>query len=1632
MFVYGRPASEVGILAFNASTNSISAGESVTLSWQVEEVLDVAIYPQSGSVMSQTDTSGLGSLILAPAESTTYLMIATNATTVYTNYIAITVDDVPNLPRINEFVAANRLSLLDGKQNASDWIELYNPGEQPFDLTGYGLSDNPAAPLKWIFPEVSITPHGYLIIFASGDNDPFDDQGNLHASWKLSADGESVVLTAPDGVTTIDSVIAFPSQGEDLAYGRDLNDTLTFLEPTPRAPNRAPSYTGWLAPIAFSNPRGFYTNSFTLSIPLHTRGAQILYSLDGSEPATPFSGALAITETTTVRARITKAGFKSPRTQTASYIFIDDVITSSVMNQAIAQDPLYAARLKSGLMDLPTLSIAVPQLPDDYIQREASVEILWPNGIKPIQANCGMIRFGGAYQTFAKKNYRLKFNAKFGTPKLEAPLFPGMDHGFPVSSVFDELELGAGSQDMVDRGFYMSARFVEDCMLDMGSLNPHGQFTHLYINGVYWGQFNLRERVVEHFLADYLGGKPEEYFNVKGNDNVGGTDFVLGTPDPLYRDSWNRIRNLKSSYQSVKPHLDVASLIDFMLLWDYGNCENEFRSAGPAEAGSGFKFWIADSDGFLRTTTSDKTANTGPGGLFGALVAEGDPDFKILLADRIYKHFFNGGALTPQANSTRLTTRMNEIQDSLIAECARWGYRTPANWIAAEQNIQINMFPVRTAQLFTYLKNRGLYPSFNPPEFDPPGGSVPAGHQPQLSAPEGTIYYTLDGTDPRLPGGGISSSALLYSTGETSTRTLIPAGAAWRYLDNGSDQGTTWSQSAFNDSAWASGAAELGYGDGQATLVSYGPDASQKYITTYFRHTFQATDIAAISSLQLSLLRDDGAIVYLNGTEVVRDNIQAGNITFTTLAATAVGGADESTFFQYTIPVNLLQEGDNVVAVEIHQINLTTSDLSFNLKLTATLSEAPVGNSEITLTDDTLISTRVLTGGEWSALSTAQFSMMARVPADEKNITITEIHYNPDGSDDFEFIEIYNSGTNLVDLSGVTLAGAVDFTFPDGLGFQPGEFLIVVEEIEKFEERYQESSSPWYYPEITVAGEWSGALSNDGEIIALIASNHLTIASFGYQSEGDWPERANGEGSSLELRDLHSLPTTHPERNTALSMGENWRSSSLYHGSPGRFDDYIPSLVINEVLSHTDMETDWIELYNSSTDVINIAGLFLSDHRDNPLRFEIPDPTEIQPGGYVSFSSTQLGFGFSELGSDALLTAGSGSELVRFIDTVDFPAAEREEPFGRYRKSDGNTDFTELVYTSKNAANALPRVGPIIFSEIMYHPADGMSEYVELINITAVPVPLFDTENPANTWELSGAVTYSFPEGIELAPGIPLIICATNPAAFRIQYGVAPSVVVLGPWNGALNNGGESIKLRCPGDPEPDDFVPYYRADRVAFTPDAPWPVAAGTGNISLIRKSFESYGNDPDSWKASIPSGTPGVADVNRPPLWQPIPALYYPAALELLFDSSAFASDPDLPIQSLVFAESSLPDGLTINSLNGHITGAGVTSGAYEVNLIVSDNQAPPLSATNQFMLTLTDPFVMQVGALTADGFQFIFPTIPGESYEVEASDTLTPPDWQLLEYLPDIGTNWWQLTDPDASSHTQRFYRVRWLQD
>ncbi len=524
-----------------------------------------------------------------------------------------------------------------------------------------------------------------------------------------------------------------------------------------------------------------------------------------------------------------------------------------------------------------------------------------------------------------------------------------------------------------------------------------------------------------------------------------------------------------------------------------------------------------------------------------------------------------------------------------------------------------------------------------------------------------------------------------------------------------------------------------------------------------------------------------------------------------------------------------------------------------------------VYSSALTLNRSAQVNARAYSGGVWSALTKATF-----VLDDESPLRVTEIMYNPAGTDP-EFIEILNTGAETVGLAGTEFSSGIYFDFTDGdtATLAPGDYAVVVNDYDAFTNRYSNWASiniaGVYHGKFFIAG---GALDNGGEDLLLVDGLGNTILDFEYS---DWYEATDGEGFSLTLIDPTAATNT-------WSDSASWRPSKYSGGTPGEGpDDFLnpDDLLINEALTHQDDDTpgDWIELYNASTNPLDINGWFISDDEDDRTKVKLSGLSSIAPGGYLvlteyshfgTAAAGTNGFALSELGESIYLSSGEDGELTGYRVEQDFGAAERNVTFGRHVKSDGSVDFTALSAQTSGSANAYPLIGDVVISEIMYHPADSNAyEYIELCNRTSSDVQLFHSTYPANTWKLDGAVEFTFPEGLVLSPGECIVISETSEAAFRSVYSVDAGVTVLGPYDGKLNNDGEDLELTRPGDPEVlTGEVPYILVELVEYNDADPWPTAADGLGSSLERVDLALYPNDCENWAANA-SPSPGTSDV-------------------------------------------------------------------------------------------------------------------------------------------------------------------------
>ncbi len=990
------------------------------------------------------------------------------------------------------------------------------------------------------------------------------------------------------------------------------------------------------------------------------------------------------------------------------------------------------------------------------------------------------------------------------------------------------------------------------------------------------------------------------------------------------------------SYENL---LDVDNLITYMMIVlsggnldapisNFGNNErvNNYYTIRNRNGNEGFKFFAHDSEHTLLNVNENRNGpfnhpnfDNGnryfnPQWLHQQLMA--NEEYRIRFADSVQAAFFNGGPLSAETQIARLDAEAAKIDQAIIGESVRWGDSKRSNpllksdWVNAINNIRNNFFPIRTNVLLNQFRNTELrlktsndtynnvveaplFPDLDAPVFlldgaPTAGGNVASGANIIPSSSEGTVWYTTDGSDPRLVGGAVNGNAVSFE-GSLTNVNAVPAGSNWRYNDTGTDLGTAWRSPGFNDSAWSEGDAQLGYGDGdEQTVLSFGSDPNDKHPTTYFRKQFTAPT-GDIVSVKLRVVRDDGIVVYLNGTEIARDNLPGGPISYNTTASTFISAAGESAFIEFDVPVSALLPGaSNTLAVELHQFAgdqggpVTSSDISFDAELVVSIASA--ASAPVVINESLTLKARTLgSDGTWSALQVADL-VVPTTPASAENLRVTEIQYHSRDSG-VEYIEIQNitSGATAttIDLGGVKItdgpSSVFQFNAIDSLG--PQEYGLVVNDAAAFEAAY-----PNVDPSL-ILGEFAGGLSNGGERIRLETAAGETLLDFTYNDRDPWPVAADGVGPSLQLVDPAATPADQ------LNKPYRWQTSWEFTGNPGSAGRLASGVVINEVLANTDLpQVDSIELYNSTDQAIDISGWYLSDSKDELIKFQIPFGTVVDAMGFVVFDESDFNpdpqnpgvLDFALKGSSRnqifltqLLTTASGLS-VSFEDSVEFGATFSGESIGRL--DDGYGRLVRLDQTTLGSENLQGKAGPLIISEVNYHPADPNSaalaavstfrdddlEFIEIYNPTSESIDL-------DGWRIRGEVDLDFSSSV-LVEDESIIVVSFDPsdanavAAFRAHYGITGGVFA-GPWSGgSLSNGFGRVSLQSPDDPTVDapTDIPHVNVDELIYD-DVTAALETDGGGDSLNRVANARNGNDQNEWVGDQPS--PGSVDVPSVP---------------------------------------------------------------------------------------------------------------------------------------------------------------------
>ncbi len=728
------------ITQFEPSPLAPSLGDEVKLSWTLIDAESVSLEPSSINVGNLTTT---GSVTLLPDGITHYTLTASNAhgetsktLTVYTGV------EIP-IPRLSEWLASPAGKHPDEDGDHEDWIEIYNPGPLPIPMENYFLSDDRKKPRQWRFPNVHLSPDSYLVVWASG-KDRRHPNKSLHTNFKLDAKGESLTLTyEEEGRLHTHQQERFPRQ----ARGHSSGPEGMFAKATPGEPNVTDVLEDQAATPWPNIERGHYEAPFEVILASDPPQATIRYTFDGSDPSSPnalvYHDPIPIARTTTLRAVADAPGYALSETMTHTYLFLKEVVEQPwdpqgfplswgnleadyEMDPRVVFDPRYEAEILADFLKIPMLSVvmdrddlfhpdlgiyAKPNLRGRQWERSCSVEWM-DSDSEGFQVNGGVRIRGGAGRGGVKKSFHLAFRRAYGPSRLEYPMFPGQGG----VDTFDSLILRAGSnhtwhhrdEKQARRAQYLRDEFVRRTQLAMGHPSARGRFAHLFLNGLYWGVYNVTERPDDAFAADYLGGEKRDWIVIRP-ENVDEDEF------------WFKATGHQQLDQ-LRKWVDVTNLADYIILnsfagnrdWDWHNWFAVRRNR-LTNTQCHFFSWDAEiSLDHLDTRLNKGGIPARPTGMHADLLAN-DDDYKTLFITRLRKHFGQGGALTSEKTIARYQKLTKEIESTMVLESARWGdasrKHTPyvlEDWRNQRDYLLEVYFPQRSEIVLEQFKQAGL------------------------------------------------------------------------------------------------------------------------------------------------------------------------------------------------------------------------------------------------------------------------------------------------------------------------------------------------------------------------------------------------------------------------------------------------------------------------------------------------------------------------------------------------------------------------------------------------------------------------------------------------------------------------------------------------------------------------------------------------------------------------------------------------------------------------------------------------------------------------------------------------------------------------------------------------------------
>ncbi len=1341
--------------------------------------------------------------------------------------------------RINEFMADNGNDIRDEDGTRQDWIEIYNAASTAVDLSGWYLTDSAANLRGWRFPSgVEIPANGYLLVWASSK-----DRANvaaLHTNFKLSKSPGYLGLVLPDGATVISSFApAYPPQRTDVSFGRDRQDPniVGFYDnSTPNAPNATGGPGGFASDVIYSRASGTFDTPFSLTLSTASSNAVIHYVAI----TTGAEADAAITNIPTVNSPTYTGPIPiSITTQIRARAFEPGLFPSTPVSQSYIE---VSGDMRNFSSDLPLVVVhnfGVSSIPAATASKpnQTAMLMIFDNFLD----RSSLLN---APQVATRMGIHIRGSSTLGNAKSNYRL-----------EYWDEF-----NQD-IKRPFLDMPDESDWVLYGINGFDPGLMHNAIF----YWlgrkiGQFSPRTRFVEVFRKVSSGPiTTNDYF---------GLYLAMETP------------------KQGKDRVDIANLA----------LEN---TNAPSVTG-GYMFKIDRTGTLLNFTPPAVPLEPPQTGSIRPTPAPinfeepkvypstTDPRRRIQIdyARGYIMNFLTNLASVDYKNPvTGYAQYINPDQwvDNLIANIVPFnvdGYRL-SGYFYKDRNKRLEQGPLWDCD--RCLGTGGTTtPQGDNRAFSPRYWRLPANN---VSTDNGTDFFGVSNVgvswferlfrDPDFWQKFIdryqalrtnefsddSLTALVDGFHEEIKEAQVREQSRWGGLWNGVQQNFNWPRSGVqtvNGYTFDFGPAD-NFGRGRfINEVNF----QKKWLVDRFN--FMDTNFLAMPVLT------NGSGPVTSGTMVkVKPSAKPGTLLYYTLDGTdprLPGGAISPAALSSAGDVTLTITSNTRLVARSYNMN------HFNMTNSGTEVGKPLINSF------------------WSGPVAATF--YTSVPP----LRITEIMYHPvapgsgntNDQANYEYLEVKNIGTTPLNVNRFRVRGGLDFDFPNET-LASGEQAVIVKHLAAFRERY--GNGP------RVLGVYPNNLGNNGDHLVLEGGVHEPILDFSYRD--DWYPITDGHGFSLQIVNDGAATDTWGSK-------ASWRPSGAADGTPSAADTGaagIATIYINEALTHTDPSPgDAIELYNPTGSPVDIGGWLLTDSFNNPSKYVIPNGTMIPANGYLVFSQSNsfgLGanaFALSSKGDDVyLFSADAGGNLTGWAHGFAFGAQVNGATFGRHVISTGAERFVTQSTPTLGSANAGPKVGPIVISEINYHPPDtqglrqefdnDFDEYIELHNNSNAAVPLYDPLNPGNTWRLRDAVDFTFPAGVVVPSGGYILVVSFNPAnsaklaEFRNNNGVPLDTQVYGPWSGKLDNSSDSIELAQPDLPDPvgtpaAGFVPYVLADKVAYTDSFPWPVGLPDGlGAALGRVDNSAYGNDPGNWRtapktpgAPLPTGDIPPAIVTQP----------------------------------------------------------------------------------------------------------------------------------------------------------------------